>query len=172
MAGPGLLVNNDFTYPDDGSDPSVKLHQSDHDAIHKIVNHIDAGTLPSGDGQMWLSVGGVMTPATYNTLVESVNTVSAAGGSQTLAAVSTATINDLTLTAACTITLPTGAPGASCTLVLRQGGTGSYTVTFSPTPKYPNGAVPVLSTAVGAVDVLTFFYVTAWSCAVVGTAFA
>lgn len=105
-------------------------------------------------------------------IVEGVNTVAAAGASQTLAAVTTATVNDLTLTAACTITLPTGTPGASCTLVLRQGGSGSYTVTFTPTPKYANGAAPVLSTAVGAVDILTFFYVTAWNCAVVGTAFA
>jgi len=65
MAGPGLLINNDFTYPDDGSDPSVHLHQTDHDAIHKIVNHIDKDTLPAGNGQVWVSTGGVMVPQAW-----------------------------------------------------------------------------------------------------------
>lgn len=110
--------------------------------------------------------------ARYLPLTEAVNTVAAAGASQTLAATSTATVNDLTLTANCTITLPAGTPGSSFTLVLRQGGSGSYTVTFSPTPKYPNGAVPTLSTAVGAVDLFTFVYVTAWNCFAAGMALA
>lgn len=46
MAGPGLLINIDTTYPDAG-DASVPLHQRDHDAVHGIVNAIDKDTLPS-----------------------------------------------------------------------------------------------------------------------------
>jgi hypothetical protein len=179
MAGPGLLVNNDTTYPDDGSDLSVHLHQTDHDAIHGIVNHIDKDTPPAGNGQVWVSTSGVMVPraltavdAAAAPLIETVHTVATGGSAQTLSEPAAATVNDITLTASCTITLPTGTPGSSCTLALRQGGTGSYTVTFSPTPKYAAGTAPVLSTAVGAVDILTLFYVTTWNCAVVGTAFA
>ena len=62
MAGPGLRVDNDTQYPDDGSDASVHLHQTDHDAIHGIVNHIDKDTPPAGNGQVWVSISGVMTP--------------------------------------------------------------------------------------------------------------
>lgn len=40
MAGPGLPVNIDSTYPD-GSDSSVAIHQQHHDIIHTIVNSID-----------------------------------------------------------------------------------------------------------------------------------
>jgi hypothetical protein len=108
--------------------------------------------------------------------IEGVNVVAAAGAAQTLFEPANATINDITLTANCTITLPTATPGSSCMLILRQGGTGSYGVTFSPTPKYPNAAVPVLSTAVGAEDALTLWCLggstPGWRCALVGTAFA
>jgi hypothetical protein len=46
------------------------------------------------------------------------------------------------------------------TLIITQGGSGSYTATFgtdgSTTVKFPGGA-PTLSTAVGAIDVVTIF---------------
>lgn len=46
MAGPGLPVNIDTTYPDAG-DSSVPIHQQHHDLIHAAVNAIDVDTLPS-----------------------------------------------------------------------------------------------------------------------------
>ena len=53
--------------------------------------------------------------------------------------------------------LPTG---GTVTLIITQGGSGSYTATFgtdgSTTVKFPGGA-PTLSTAVGAIDVVTIF---------------
>jgi hypothetical protein len=53
--------------------------------------------------------------------------------------------------------LPTG---GTVTLIITQGGSGSYTATFgtdgSTTVKFPGGA-PTLSTAVGAIDVVTVF---------------
>jgi hypothetical protein len=68
---------------------------------------------------------------------------------------------DLTLTGNTTITF-TNPPAAgtlkSCTLILRQGGTGSYTLTVT-NGKYTDGIVPVLSTAVGAIDMLSYFTV-------------
>jgi hypothetical protein len=46
------------------------------------------------------------------------------------------------------------------TLIITQGGSGSYNATFgtdtSTTVKFPGGA-PTLSTAVGAIDVVTVF---------------
>jgi hypothetical protein len=53
--------------------------------------------------------------------------------------------------------LPTG---GTVTLIITQGGSGSYAATFgtdgSTTVKFPGGA-PTLSTAVGAIDVVTVF---------------
>ena len=48
------------------------------------------------------------------------------------------------------------------TLIIIQGGSGSYTVTFSGmTIKWPGGAAPTLTTAVGGIDVLTFKQISA-----------
>lgn len=47
MAGPGLPVNIDATYPDSGTDPSDKIHQQHHDAIHAIVNKWDKDATPT-----------------------------------------------------------------------------------------------------------------------------
>jgi len=87
-----------------------------------------------------------------------VNTQTDATSTYTIPAPSVAGIHDLTLTANCTITFPTAVAGQSFTLILRQGGAGSYVVTWpSSILKWPSGVVPTLSTAVGAVDVLSFF---------------
>ena len=37
-----LSVNNDSTYADSATDPSQKLHQQDHDAIHEAINALNA----------------------------------------------------------------------------------------------------------------------------------
>jgi hypothetical protein len=52
MAGPGLLVNIDATYPDTG-DASVRLHQLDHDKGHATLNAIDV--LGTSDGATQVS---------------------------------------------------------------------------------------------------------------------
>ena len=64
----------------------------------------------------------------------------------------------LTLTAACAITFT--APTGPCNLLLRlvQGGTGSYTVTWSSTPKWSDSTVPILSTTVGAIDIISLYW--------------
>jgi hypothetical protein len=41
MASPGLPVTIDTTYADSGSDPSVKIHQQNHDTIHAMLNRLD-----------------------------------------------------------------------------------------------------------------------------------
>ena len=52
------------------------------------------------------------------------------------------------------------APTGPCNLLLRlvQGGAGSYTVTYSPTPKWADAITPILSTAVGAVDIISLYW--------------
>lgn len=67
----------------------------------------------------------------------------------------------VTLTGGCAITFTgVGVPG---NLLLRviQGGTGSYSATWASTSgevRWPGGVAPVLSTAVGAIDVVTCYF--------------
>lgn len=97
-----------------------------------------------------------MATVNLSTLVERVNTVGAAGASQTLPDGPTATIHRLTLTANCTLTFPTAAAGKSFTLVLVQDATGSRTVTWPGTAKWAGGTAPTLSTGANKIDYLTF----------------
>ena len=61
MPGPGLPVNVDSAYADDGADATVKLHQQHHDVLHGFANEFDTGT--RADGQTWLRVGGLWVPS-------------------------------------------------------------------------------------------------------------
>jgi len=63
-----------------------------------------------------------------------------------------------TMTGNCTYTFT--APSGATTLILKlvQGGSGSYTATWPATVKWTGGTAPTLSTAVGAVDIITFYW--------------
>jgi hypothetical protein len=63
-----------------------------------------------------------------------------------------------TLTANCTYTFT--APDGPCNFVLKliQGGIGSYTVTWPGTVKWAGGTAPTLSTGVGDIDIVSFYY--------------
>jgi hypothetical protein len=63
----------------------------------------------------------------------------------------------LTLTAAATLTFANPAAGMTAKLKLIQDGTGSRTVTW-PTIKWVGGAAPTLSTAAGAIDIVSLYY--------------
>lgn len=90
-------------------------------------------------------------------LSESVNTVLTAGSAQTLPPVTTARFHDLTLTAGvCTLTFPTPIPGQELTLLLRQDATGSRTVAWPATAKFPTGGAPALVTTATADDLFHF----------------
>ena len=92
--------------------------------------------------------------------------------------ISTGNVFNLILSANCTFTFTNPpASGVSCsfTLILAQDGTGSRTATWPAAVKWPGGTAPTLSTAAGAIDVLTFTTVdggTTWLGAVAGQAFA
>jgi hypothetical protein len=46
--------------------------------------------------------------------------------------------------------------GASYTLIVKQDATGSRTLAYGTSYKWPGGTAPTLSTAANAIDVLTF----------------
>lgn len=89
-----------------------------------------------------------------------------AGGNKTGA---TQNLADWTAGSACTITLTGNCTGTSTmtsptgvsrlTLRIVQGGAGSFTIsTWPATVKWAGGVAPTLSTAVGAVDIVTFYW--------------
>lgn len=67
-------------------------------------------------------------------------------------------IASLTLGGNRTINAPTNLYDDSFTLFLIQDGTGSRTVTWNAIFKWSEGTAPTLSTAAGAIDILTFVY--------------
>jgi hypothetical protein len=91
---------------------------------------------------------------------EFANTASVTGA--TTLDLSTTNIYNLTLTGNMTVTFSN--PPASGTLysvmmIVKQDGTGSRTITWPASVKWPNASAPTLSTAANAVDVLNFFTV-------------
>lgn len=114
-----------------------------------------------GDGvNVWSAL-----PAGDAASVQATNTVAAAGATETLPAVSVATMHNLGLDANCTITFPTPVAGATLTLKLTQDATGSRLVTWDATVKWPAATAPTLSTGAGKVDMFSFISVggTTWS---------
>lgn len=64
----------------------------------------------------------------------------------------------LTLTASCTLTFSNPLTGGWYQLRVIQGGTGSYTLTYPATVKWPGGVAPTLTTTVGRTDIIAFYY--------------
>lgn len=64
----------------------------------------------------------------------------------------------ITLTGNCTFTFTD--PSGPCNLILKliQDGTGSRTVTWPATVKWPEGTAPTLSTAASSVDIVSFYW--------------
>ena len=65
----------------------------------------------------------------------------------------------LTLTANCTLTFtnPSGCTGG-LTLRIVQGGAGSYTVAWPSNTRWPEGQAPTLTSGVGRVDIVGFYF--------------
>ncbi len=88
--------------------------------------------------------------------IETVNTNAAAGSTETLPDVGTATIHRLTLDAAtCTLTFPSAAAGKSFTVILAQDAAGGRLVTW-PAVLWPSGSTPALTTTPAKRDVFSF----------------
>lgn len=91
---------------------------------------------------------------------ESVNTVAAAGATETVD-LADGNVHDVTLTDDCTLTFDGSAASVACgfTLILRQDGSGSHVVTWPGSVVWPSGTPPTLSSGANDVDVLTFLTV-------------
>jgi hypothetical protein len=128
---------------------SLAAHEADTTAIHGIT---DTSKLVVAGGD------------------ETVNTVATSGATQTIPAPTTASISYITLTANCTFTFPTAAVGRSFSLFLKQDGTGSRTVTWPGTVKWPGGTTPTLTTTAAKTDEFVFVCVdgTNWIGSVAG----
>ena len=62
----------------------------------------------------------------------------------------------LTLTGNCTFTFPSVSNGKSFTLILKQDGTGSRTVTWPSTVKWPGGTAPTITSTASKLDKYIF----------------
>lgn len=71
-------------------------------------------------------------------------------------ALTSATVQILTLTGNCTFTFPTVAAGKSFTLLLKQDATGSRTVTWPATVKWPGGTAPTITSTASKLDKYVF----------------
>lgn len=127
-----------------------------------IILSVEQNATTAGGGT------GDMLKSTYDTdddgkvdkaerLEENVTTIAASGTSQTLD-LSAGSIFDITLTGNCTISfsnVPSG--GFGVTFVFTQDGTGSRTVTWPASFKWPGGTAPTLTTTAAGEDVITAF---------------
>lgn len=64
----------------------------------------------------------------------------------------------ITLTANCTLSFTDPANPCNLLLVVVQDGTGSRTVTWPASVLWPGGTAPTLSTAGGAIDIISFYW--------------
>jgi hypothetical protein len=135
MAGPGLSVTNDTTYPDSGTDPSVKIHQQDHDAIAGIVDDFDvanfgtAGYVPIGNGTVLVTRAFLSTDnpgVVINTRTVSYTLVLADAGK--LVEMNVASANTLTVPLNASVAFPVGT-----VINVRQYGAGTTTIGGSAT---------------------------------------
>jgi hypothetical protein len=119
--------------------------------------------------QGWLGVAGRASVSTNlyvggNTTLNGTTTDRSNALNQTLTDAATITwdtslgrVATVTLGASRTIAAPTNQKVGTYILRVVQGGTGSYTLTWNGNYKWTAQTAPVLSTAVGAVDIITFF---------------
>jgi hypothetical protein len=66
------------------------------------------------------------------------------------------TVQILTLTDNCTFTFPTATAGRSFLVMLRQDGTGSRTVTWPASVKWPGGTAPTITATASKQDIFSF----------------
>lgn len=91
MAGPGLPVNIDTTYADSGTDPSVKIHQQNHDTGHTYLDKFDSTILTGVNGQtLAYNVGGLIVPVNASSASPAGETLVVGTGSAAIQAAVTA----------------------------------------------------------------------------------
>ena len=123
-----------------------------------VATTLSTGTLASTTANsVTLNITGTGNVANLVTIKYNETVIAGGSVSGTLTPnVASGTVFNYTLTGSITINTLTNAVGGSgCTLILTQGGSGSYTLTSS--MKFLGGT-KTLSTAVGAIDIMSVFY--------------
>lgn len=118
---------------------------------------VASGNVGSSSDVLVVSTSGITTSSVSAAVRENVTTSSSSGASYSIDCASTS-IFSITLTDNCTFSLtnvPSG--GFGITLKLTQDATGSRTVTWPASFKWPGGVEPTLSLGASDVDVLTAF---------------
>lgn len=117
------------------------------------------------DGANWLIRAQSMIGATNK-----MNVVAASGAAKTIPLVSLATLNWITLTANLTLTFPTAQQGQTFEVAVTQNATGSWTVTWPGTVKWPGGSAPTVTVTALKTDRFRFTCIdgTNWMAEIVG----
>lgn len=130
MAGPGLPVNIDTSYADDGGDASAKTHQQHHDLTHAVANDFDiantgtVGYVPIGNGTVLVTRALLSTDnpgVVTNTSTASYTLVLTDAG--TCREMNVASANNLTVPPNSSVAFPSGTVINLC-----QYGAGTTTV--------------------------------------------
>lgn len=95
-----------------------------------------------------------LTNPTVTNYVETL--YSANSGSALTVDLANGTVQNVTLTASCTFTFPTPAAGKSFMLLLKQDGTGSRTVTWPASVKWPGSTAPTITATASKGDKFVF----------------
>jgi len=102
--------------------------------------------------------GTALTTPTFAAYRETTTTNATVTGTFTVD-MAVANIFNLTQTGSTTYTFSNPAAGGTTSnflIAIKQGGVGSFTATWPASVKFPNGSTPVLTTAVGKVDIFNF----------------
>lgn len=143
--------------------------------IIKIKNSVTTSNTPSSleQGEMGVNItdkkiwfgNAATTPVLFNdtlpltnpTVTNYTETPYSANSSTAITlSLSNGTIQIITLTGNCTFTFPTAVSGKSFLLLLRQDGTGSRTVTWPASVKWPSGNAPTITSTASKQDILAF----------------
>ena len=126
-------------------------------ATPNSANLLAAVTDETGSGSLVFGTTPTLTRPVISGFTESVVASGTVGATATLA-ISAGTVLTATLTTAtaCTFTMPTAAAGASFTLILKQPAAGTPTTATFTNVKWATSGAPVITAAVGKMDILSF----------------
>jgi len=116
-----------------------------------------SGTSLSVSGQVGGGSANITGAVLGGQFTDTIDNLTPGSGSYTVSWASGAIVN-LDLTTSTTITFSGAVAGQTLTFFLTQGGSGSNTVAWANTIRWPGGTAPTLTTTESKTDVISFFY--------------